>query len=70
MRVSRPTVTESRERTRTWTVAAFGFEICFLLVAWVFGKPISDLKDICTLVVTPTVTLLGTALGFYFSSRT
>ncbi len=47
----------------------FGFEVCFPLVAWAFGKPIGDLRDICTLVVTPTVTVIGTARGFYFSSR-
>ncbi len=73
MRVSRLTPEESRERTRTWSVVVLGivfaFEIAFLLVAWASGKPIADVKELGTLLVTPTVTLLGTGLGFYFSSK-
>ncbi len=64
----------SRERTRTWAVVGLGaiyaVESAFLLGSWADGRSIADLKELVTLLVTPTVTLLGTALGFYFSSRT
>jgi len=73
IRVSRLTLEESRERTRTWSVVVLGIvfavEVGFLVVAWASGKPIADVKELGTLLVTPTVTLLGTGLGFYFSSK-
>ena len=65
---------EQQEKTRGKVVGvlltAAGTEIIVMLLAWLFwGKTTSDVKDIATIIFTPTLTLLGTAIGFYFSKR-
>jgi hypothetical protein len=68
------TIPERQEWARTWLalslVAIFGVEVTGSMVAlWVCGARLQELKDILTLVLGPTVALVGSATGFYFASR-
>jgi hypothetical protein len=55
------------------TLGLFSFmiiEIIFLFGLYVFLKtPISDLKDLSILLLSPVITLTGTSFGFYFASK-
>ena len=39
------------------------------LLAWLFGKPATEVLDVATKLLAPIVGLLGTVLGFSFASR-
>ena len=42
--------------------------LCFVSLLY-FKVNAEDLKDVAGIIITPSVTLLGTALGFYFSRK-
>ncbi len=69
---------QNRETTRTrlaiWLVKIFGCSlgVTFLLIGVAAFNPNVDktlIKEIIPQVITPQVTLLGVALGFYFGSK-
>jgi hypothetical protein len=67
------TIPQRRERTREWVayilIGIFGFEIVAAMLAFCFcGASLQGLKDLLPLIVTPTVALAGSVIGFYFAS--
>jgi hypothetical protein len=67
------TIPERRERTRERIayilVFIFGFEVVAAMLALLFcGADLRGLKDLLTLILTPTVALAGSVIGFYFAT--
>jgi hypothetical protein len=70
---------QSMDERREWVrrtlavalVAIFGLEVLGAMAAlcWTSAHP-QDLKDILTLILSPTVALTGSAIGFYFGRAT
>jgi hypothetical protein len=67
------TIPERRERARAWIalslVGIFGFEVVGAFVALWFCTRLQELKDVITLILGPTVAVIGSVLGFYFGTR-
>jgi hypothetical protein len=65
------TVAGSREWVRRFLavslVVIFGIEVLgAMLSVWFSTQHLQELKDILTLILSPTVALAGSATGFYF----
>lgn len=72
-RSQKTTVPERRESARQLLaivlVGIFGFEVFGAMVAlWLCGD-IRGLKELLTLIIGPTVALVGSVTGFYFGTR-
>ena len=70
---SRPiSIPELRERARSRLAMSLliilGIEVTAAFVALFCGFFPSDIKDILTVILSPTVALVGSALGFYFGT--
>jgi hypothetical protein len=74
-RTIKPTIPEKQEDARRflalWLVAIFGFEVFAAMAALLLCKPaqISDVKELLTVILSPTVALVGSATGFYFGTN-
>ena len=63
---------EAEHRSRGWVLfAVFGLlasELLVLALAWLWLKAdAGTVKDMAAIILSPTFTLLGTIVGFYFS---
>ena len=61
------------DKARMWLIGICGgaiglFMIC-IAILYIFNKPISELKDLATITLSPLITLFGTMTGFYFGSE-
>jgi hypothetical protein len=68
------TIPERREIARAWIakvlVGIFGFEVLgAILAVWFCSEKQQELKDILTLILGPTVAVIGSVLGFYFGAE-
>jgi hypothetical protein len=68
------TIPERREIARAWIakvlVGIFGFEaLGAILAIWFCSAKQQELKDILTLILGPTVAVIGSVLGFYFGAE-
>lgn len=75
-RAVRPTLPERQEDARRILalvlVGIFGFEVIVAMLALWLNRGDHDLqalKDILTLILGPTVALVGSVTGFYFGTR-
>lgn len=73
-RSQKTTVPERRESARQLLaivlVGIFGVEVVGAMVAlWLCGGDVQGLKDLLTLIIGPTVALVGSVTGFYFGAR-
>ena len=62
----------ARRRLAYILVTIFGGEISIamlVLLLWKTEQDIQHLKDLLTLILSPTVALVGSAMGFYFGTR-
>lgn len=59
----------TRQGISYWLLFLFSVEILFAIGAAAGGMKLDTIKDIELVVFGPTVTLLATAIGFYFASE-
>jgi hypothetical protein len=50
-------------------VAIFGVEVVAALLTVLCGRDLATIKDILTIILGPTVALVGSATGFYFGTK-
>jgi hypothetical protein len=65
----------SRRWLMIWLVIVFGTEVIFVLLAmtvpamWCKTVPVDEIKEVMLIIFGPTIALVGSATGFYFSTR-
>jgi len=62
-----------RDRIRQTLILVAGASILVIIIClsglYMYGKNISELKDLSTIILSPLITIFGTMVGFYFGSE-